>query len=323
MNITRLKSGSYRIRQDHNGKTYSVTVPYKPSKREATDLINEKINNSVDKIMTFEKAAVQYINAKDNVLSPSTLRGYDSVRRSVPEWFNKQDITEIDTFQVQRLVNEYAASHSPKTVRNLHSFVLAVIRLFIPEVNISTTLPQKVRKEPYAPSKEDISKLFEYTKGSEYYVAFKLAALSLRCSEICALTLDDLDGDNLTIDKALVPGIDGLTLKPTPKTDSSNRVIVIPHDLAEYIREQGYIYRQHPNSIDRYLSKTLKKLGIPHFGIHTLRHFFASYAHDLGYSDAVIQSIGGWSSDHIMKSVYRHAMREDEAKKSMAKDFNF
>jgi integrase len=70
------------------------------------------------------------------------------------------------------------------------------------------------------------------------------------------------------------------------------------------------------------MRRALPKLGIPFFSLHKLRHFFASYSHELGYSDAVIQAIGGWETDHVMKSVYRHAMNKDQAKKNIAADFN-
>lgn len=323
MNITKLPSGSYRIRETYKGKQYSVTIPYKPNKHEAKELIDHKINNSVEKISSLENALVEYIKSKDNVLSPSTIKGYKSMSKSIPEWLLKKDLTEIDRLSMQKFVNEIAEDHSPKYVRNLYGLVTACIRLFIPEADISATMPQKVHTEDYTPSLEDVKRLFEDAKGTEFYVALRLAAMSLRRSEILALTVNDLNGDELTINKAYVSGPNGYVLKPTPKTDASNRTIVLPHDLAEEIRKQGYVYKYNPNAIDHFLRRRLPKLGIPFFSVHKLRHFFASYSHELGYSDAVIQSIGGWETDHVMKSVYRHAMNKDESKKSMAKDFNF
>ena len=62
------------------------------------------------------------------------------------------------------------------------------------------------------------------------------------------------------------------------------------------------------------------KLGIPHFSFHKMRHFFASYMHDLGYSDKQIQEMGGWKTDRVMKTVYTHAMEMEQAKISAAND---
>ena len=323
MTIEKRTNGSYRIRHTENKKTYSVTVPYRPNLKQAYLLIQEKMGDNPDAHMTFEAAAHKYIEVKENVLSPSTIRGYLAILRNMPPLFTAYDISSIDDYKLQAFINDFASTHSPKSVKNAYGFVRAVIRLFIPKSDICATLPQNVHTEAYSPSLEDVKRIFEAAYPTEHYVGLRLAAMSLRRSEICALSLDDLDGDTLTINKSLVPSVDGYVLKPCPKTDASNRTVVIPHDLAERIREQGYIYNYQPNSLDQYLRRLLPRLGIPHFSLHKLRHFFASYAHDLGYSDAVIQSIGGWSTDHVMKSVYRHAMNADEAKKNIASDFSF
>ena len=323
MTIEKLPSGKWRIKQMIKGKYISVTVPYKPSDKKAFDLIQAERNHIVDNSMNFETAAGQYLAVKKRVLSPSTLRGYEVMQKGIPEWFNRLDIFQIGNYEMQKVISEYAIDHSPKSTSNLYGFIRAVIRLFIPEVAYSITLPQKVRKEPYTPSVDDVKSILKAADGTPYYVPIYLAMLSLRNSEICALTIFDLKDDMLTINKAKVRGSDGYVVKPTAKTDKSNRTIRIPHALAERIRQQGYIYEGYPLQIDKFLTRTQKELKIPHFGVHRLRHFFASYSHEQGYSDAVIQAVGGWSSDHVMKSVYRHALNKDEAIAKIASDFDF
>lgn len=323
MTIEKLPSGSYRIRQSENGRRYSLTVPYKPTQRQAFELINEKINHRQTRSIVFCDAAQEYINIKKDVLSPSTVRGYHTILRNMPEWFTSMDIADIDDYHLQKLISEHSHDHSPKSTHNLYGFVRATIRLFIPKTDISATLPQKVRRSDYTPTRDDVIRLLDCAKDTPYYIPIHLAIMSLRRSEICALTLDDLNGNQLTINKALVPCDDGYVLKPTPKTDASNRVITIPSDLADRIRKQGYVFNHQPQAIDQFIRRTLPKLNIPNFSIHDLRHFFASYAHDLGYTDAQIQKMGGWSTDAVMKSVYRHAMDMDEASMQIASDFSF
>ena len=323
MTIEKLPSGSYRVRQMENGKLYSLTLPYKPNKREAYELIQNKINHVVDNSMTFQKAADEYINIKNNVLSPSTIRGYHSVLRNLPEYFLDMDISQIDEYTLQKFINEYAIDHTAKTVHNVNGFVMAVLRLFYPKVDISVTLPQKQRQERYTPTTEDIKRIMDASRNTKYYIPLFLACLGLRNSEICALTIFDLKGNELTINKALVYGDNGYVVKNVPKTDASNRIIVLPDAVAQSIKEQGYIYDGYPLQIDRHLRRVQKKLNIPSFGIHRMRHFFASYMHDLGYSDAIIQSLGGWATDNVMKSVYRHALNEDSARMQMVSNFDF
>ncbi len=144
--------------------------------------------------------------------------------------------------------------------------------------------------------------------------------MGLRRSEICALTIDDLDQETglLTIDKALVQNEHEEFVVKTTKTTDSTRTIILPKNLVDLIVKQGYVYKGHPESISRYLRVTLKELGIHDFSLHKLRHFFASYLHNLGYTDKQIQKLGGWKSD-VMKNVYQHAMDVDETKKEMAK----
>ena len=314
------RGSSYRIRLMENGKSYCLTVPFKPTQKEAWELMQDKIKGCTAMKMTFNDASQKYIKVKSNVLSPSTIRGYNTIIRNIPDQFLEKNIYKITDYDVQKLINEYAQNHEPKSVRNLHGFVSAVIRLFIPSMVFHTTLPQKKRKTAYMPSVDDIKRLIESARDTEYYVALNLASLSLRRSEICALTVKDLDGNKLTINKALVPSDDGYKLKDTPKTDASYRTIIIPDDVADRIRQQGYVFKYQPQAIDQYIRRTLPKLGIPQFSVHKMRHFFASYAHELGYSDATIMSMGGWNSD-VMKRVYRHSMNEEESKKQIAKDF--
>ena len=321
MTIDKLPSGSYRIRHTENKRTYSITVPYKPSDKDAYKLIRNKIDN-VKAELSFKDAYNKYKSAKSNVLSPSTLEGYERMFNNLPSWILVADIAQIDNYTLQRFVNEYAIDHKPKTVKNAYSLILSVIRLFYPETTIRATLPKNPRIEPYTPSYEDVTRLLAYAEPTEFYVALYLATMSLRCSEIFALTLSDLTGHEITINKALVPGSNGYVLKHTTKSDASYRTVTIPPELATRIRKQGYIYKGYPRNIDKFMRRTLPKLDIPFFSVHKLRHFFASYCHDLGYSDAQIKKLGGWDSD-VFKKVYRHAMNENEARTQIAHDFIF
>lgn len=91
-------------------------------------------------------------------------------------------------------------------------------------------------------------------------------------------------------------------------------------ELADMIRRQGYIYKGHPGSITKFLKRVEKELGISNFPLHKLRHYFASRMSELGVPEADILKMGGWETDHVMKSVYRHSMmdREEQAKREAA-----
>ena len=317
MTIERLPSGSYRITQQENGHRYRITVDHKPSNTEAVRLLAKTIKKKPNaNNPTFADAYNGYIEAKSAILSPATIRGYDVIFRAVPEEFKQTHLASVTAIGLQSLVNGFSVSHSPKSTRNFSGLILAVLRAYGFEVE-SPKLPQKVSKDIYIPTEEDVRAVLEEVAGTEYEVAIRLAVYGLRRSEICALTLDDLNGNILTVNKALVRGREEWHIKQT-KTAASTRKVILDGQLADLIRQQGYVYKYNPVTLEGKLKKVQKKLGIHPFSLHKLRHFFASYMHDLGFSDKQIQAAGGWSTDNVMKTVYMHAMQMEEAKAEMA-----
>lgn len=322
MKIEKRPSGSYRVRKMYKGQMYTVTFDHKPTQKEAMQAMAGELDKvqGKRKSMDFAGGAAQYIESKRNVLSPSTIVGYNKILRNIPESFREKSIYDITALDVQAEINRAAKDHSPKTVRNHHGFISAVLGAFNPNLKLTTTLPQKRKDEPYIPSADDVKAIIKYAKGTKFEVPIILACYGLRRSEICALTPDDIDGDVATINKAIVQDESKRWVIKETKTTASTRKIVIPNDVAEQIRRQGYIYRGHPNGITKYLSRAQEDLGIPHFSIHKLRHYFASQMSAIGIPDADIMRMGGWETDLVMKSVYRHSMidREEQAKREAA-----
>lgn len=240
--------------------------------------------------------------------------------KTISKSFQDINIHDITALDIQAEINRLSKGRSPKTVRNYHGFISAVLGTFCPNLKIYTTLPQKVKHEPYIPSDEDVRKILTHAKDTEYEIPIILACYGLRRSEICALTLDDIDGDVVKVSKAKVLGENEEWVTKTTKTTASTREIIIPEKIAEKIKEQGYMYKGHPNMITKYLEKTQKALGIPKFSLHKLRHYFASKMSALGVPEADIMRMGGWETDHVMKSVYRHSMmgKEENAKREAA-----
>lgn len=321
MKIEKLPSGSYRIRKMYKGQTYTVIFDYKPTQKEAMQAMAKEL----DKVqgdgkqagMTFQAAASQYIESKRNVLSPSTIRGYSAIINQLPKPFMEKNIHDITALDVQEEINRTAKKCSPKTVRNHHGFLSAVLGTFCPNLKLATTLPQKVKNEPYIPSSNDVKRILEYSKGTMFEIPIMLACYGMRRSEICALEAADLKGDAIRINKALVQDENKNWVTKTTKTSSSTREIIIPQELSMKIQEQGYVYRGHPNSITCFLFKAQDALGIPRFSLHKLRHYFASQMSSLGIPEADILKFGGWETDYIMKSVYRHSTldRDEKAKR--------
>ncbi len=316
MKIEKRGAESYRVRKMYKGQMYTVTFDHKPTQKEAMQAMAAELDKAKGKYhsVVFQGAAEKYIESKRNVLSPSTIRGYVGILKNLsPDFLDKriQDITALD---IQEEINRLAKEHTPKTVRNYHGFISAVLGTFCPNLKISTTLPQKVKNEPYIPSDEDVQRILEHAKGTEYEIPLILACYGLRRSEICALHPEDIDGDTVRINKAIVQNEKEEWVIKATKTTASTREIIIPLEIAEKIQEKGYVYKGHPHSIAAYLRQTEKELEIPFFPLHKLRHYFASKMSAMNIPEVDIMRMGGWQTDRVMKAVYRHSMIDKEAR---------
>ena len=317
MKIEQLPSGSYRVRKQVNKRSITITFSHKPSNAEILRALAEKAEEAPDK-GTFQYCAESYLKSKNNVVSPSTIKGYTSILRALPKDFTSMEISRISQIDIQTVINDYAVDHTPKSVRNVHGFISAVLRQFRPDMVIYTTLPQKAPSEGYIPTENDIRMILDASKDDPFYhIPFQLGIMGLRRSEICALTLDDIDGNTLTINKAIVKDVHNNWIVKQTKTAAGTREIFIPDSLVEEIRKNGKIYDGKPGSLLYGLNLYQKRLNLPRFRFHDLRHFFASYAHSQGISDADIMATGGWKSDYTMKNIYRHEMKAREAQEKI------
>ncbi len=318
MTIEKRANGSYRIVEMRNGTRYRITVDHKPTKAEARDLLQKKIGGFTNKT-SFKRSAESYIEAKSNVLSPSSIRGYKTILKcQLTEDFLNMPIERIDLPCIQILINTLSNTYAPKTVKNVSTFVMSVLKFYGADVK-SPTLPAKNTKQSYIPTEDDVRLILAEVKGTQYEVPFILGTFGLRRSEICALTMDDVNGNTITISKALVLNENNKwTLKDTTKTEKSKRTVIVPDYVVDLIKKQGSCCPCTPHSLYWKLQRVQLSLGIPRFPFHKLRHFYASYLHDIGYSDKQIQEMGGWATPNIMKSVYQHAMSMEEAKENAA-----
>ena len=322
MNIRKLPSGSYQIRQMVNGQSYSVTLDHKPSKIEAMKIITEMSGKQPAKAnMTVLTACEGYIASKTNVLSPSTIRNYRGQIKAISDDFKGVYLHNVTSAMLQTEVNDYAKDREPKTVSNFAHFLTAVFAFY--DVNVKTPqLPQAIKNSDYIPTLDEVKAVINEVKGTKYEIFYRLAMYGLRRSETFALTLDDLSKDNfLTISKAVVLNDKREKVVKTTKTTDSTRIIKIDDELADMIREQGYVWEGSMDMPYIRLCKVQKKLGIQHFKLHTFRHVFASFLLDK-LTPKQIQALGGWKTDNIMKTVYQHAMEMDKAKQTASDEIS-
>ena len=317
MKVTKLKNGKYRIRPMINGEQRCFTFDFRPTKADIDKIIGD--NSTTGKTSVSESVA-RYIETKERVLSPSTIKMYRAYLRNMPTWFLKLRLSEVDSYKLQTLANEIMRTHSVKYARNINALVTATLALFAPSVNVKVTFPRKQVKEDYKPSNEDIKRILEESKGTMFEVALWLACFGLRRSEQICLTEDDLNGNVLTISKARVQDKDNLWItKDYTKTAASVRQIILPDHVVDLIHKNGF-YQGHPNSIVCWLYKAQHRLGIPQFSLHYFRHFYAAKMSTIT-DEASVLELGGWKTDYVFKNTYRYALPEnvDKAKEDASR----
>ncbi len=323
----KLPSGSYRLQvydyTDADGKRHykSFTAP---TKKEAEymaaqwkadrDSGNEKAEN-----LTIEAAVSRYLDMKRAVLSPSTMRGYEGLKKNhFTGEFGTIKIYALTNADIQFWVSGLTARLSPKTVRNAHGLLTATLEMFRPDFCINTTLPARKKPALYCPNDNDIRRLLEHVQGTELEIAVLLAAFGpLRRGEICALEAGDISGNTVTVSKSMVLGPDKEWHIKQPKTYGSYRAITFPDFVIKRIpRTEGRIITATPGQITDGFRRAVKACGLPHFRFHDLRHYSASIMHAIGVPDQYILQRGGWSSDNVMKSVYRNVIDLESARQT-------
>ena len=315
-NLEKLPSGSWRYRKYINGKTIRITFDHKPTENEITLALVDKVkdipvtNNLVRN--SFAMCCESYINAKSQVLSPSTIKAYRSIINAISEDIMTMPIDDVTQIVVQQEVNRYAKDHTPKTTTNFSSFMVTVISMFKPETAIRITLPQKVKKDPYIPTDNDVKAILSALKDTEFEIPILLGCYGMRRSEIIALTVDDIEDDIVHITKAIVENDKKEWVISSTKTYESTRDITISKALADKIKKKGYVYKGHPGNITKHLAIVEDQLGIPRFTLHKLRHYFVTKLSEEGIPEADILRLGGYSSDRVMKTVYRHSRADKD-----------
>lgn len=322
-NARKLPSGSYRCQvfagyDFKDGKKIrkyeSFTAPTK-REAEAQAAIWAANKKSRPTGTTVGQAIDRYIESKKNVLSPSTIRGYQSIVARFDSIADTRikDLTDAD---VQLWISRLSADYTPKSVSNTHGLFTAAIDFASPGTKFKVTLPAKEKPDYHLPTDDELQAVLDHVEGKPLWIALMLARYySLRRSEICALKRCDLDGDVLTIRRAMIKNTDGEWItKERPKTYGSYRYVVIDEPLLSAMQavKGSYMNGCNPDALRNRLNRAIRAAGVEPFGIHSLRHLFATKAALAGVPDTYTAQMGGWrQGSRVLKEVYQNVQDED------------
>lgn len=315
-----LPSGSWFCRVRVNGQDISIT---RPTEREAVAeamAIKAGIRKAEKqpRRKTLTAAIDAYIEARQNVLSPSTIRGYRAYQRLRFQQMMQRDIFSITQDQWQRAVNLEAKSVSAKTLKNAWGFVSSVLADAGAE-KVCVRLPQVVPNQRPWLTPEQIPVFVEAVRGRSVEIPALLALSSLRRSELLNLRWQDVDLERgvLHINGAAVYDENGVMIhKPETKNPSSRRVVPMTPPLRsalERAEKTGeYVVTMRPEGIFKHINRVCRENNLPEVGFHGLRHSFASLALHVGMKEEVAMEIGGWADYQTMKRIYTHISQTDK-----------
>ena len=96
--------------------------------------------------VTLNDAIESYISSRDNVLSPSTVRGYHVIRKNYFQTLMKTKVHNIDEFTLQQAINKEAKTRSTKTIKNGMGLILTVLSRYKQLNPKLLKYPQKARQ---------------------------------------------------------------------------------------------------------------------------------------------------------------------------------
>ena len=284
----------------------------------AAEYANKKEQSNLSSYkLTFGEAMDAYISERSQILSPASIRKYRSMQKEF-SMLNNYKLKDINQKIVQQYINSISGTLSPKTVRDRHGLITAVLKRYDQNVILNTTLPKKKRVERNIPSECDIKLLIEAAKGTEMEVPIYLGAFGMmRRGEISALKKSDFENNVVHISKTMVLSPDNKWIVKAPKSYAGDRFVPVPQFVVDaFMALPNNGVNMTPNIITSRFEHVLNNAGIEHFRFHDLRHYSASIQHALGIPDAYIMQAGGWGNDRVLKDVYRHTLEDSKKKMS-------
>jgi len=334
-----LPSGSWRVRvyDSSTGKYLSFTskLPGKAGKNEAEFLAKEwqagRKKKTVSSQKTIYELVKEYIESKEALLSPSSIRGYYIILNNALGDFGEKKVKLLTEKDLQFWVSQNAQKYAPKSVKSQYGLVTAALRQERIQLDFTSVLLPKIQKsDRRIPNEKEIAVILHMIEGTSVELPVTIAVtLGMRQSEIAGLKWSDYDGESFNIHAAVVPDKHNkYVYKESTKSEASTRVIEVDGILKERLdraeRTSEFISPMLPSSVLRKFDQLCEKNGLPHFTMHEQRHGNASMMLAKGVPDKYAMKRLGQSSPNMIKDIYQHLYqsKEKEVADTVSKAFS-
>lgn len=252
-------------------------------------------------------------------LSPTTISGYEKIRRTAFPHLMQVPVQDLTAERIQQAINEEAQREgrrgriSAGTLANEWGLISSALYR-CHGLKFDVRLPRKQKRLKDYPDPLEVMRAII---GSKVELPCLLALwLSFSMSEVRGLQFRDIHGDTITINRVVVDVGNEPIIKDTAKTDARIRRHRLPPYLLALIERadhsQAFIVPQNAAYITYHFEKICTDNGWE-ITFHDLRHLNASVMLALNIPEKYAMERGGWSTPHTMRTVYQHTFSRERA----------
>ena len=318
------KDGTWSIQLRINKQSIMVNADSAKECKRRAAIVKAEAQNAAKPIkkseLTLTQAIDEYINTRQNSLSPSTIRGYRIIQRTRFQSTMPRRISTIQQNEWRKIIDEELGIASKKTVKNSWAFVKSVLKEngITPDDSVKVA-PQRKKSDAVWLEPDEIKKFVAAAADNSLCIPMLLALMGMRLSEIKALRWEKIDRDAEIIrtNGAVVRNEDEkYVYKSEQKNISSDRAVplLMPELRAAIRREwkpEGDVLTVAECTLRKVVARVCEKAGVKRVTVHQLRHSFASLSAHLRIPKEISREIGGWSNDKIMDEIYTHIAQSD------------
>ena len=326
----KLPSGSWNVQvyegKDEAGKKIWTSFTA-PTKAEAEYLAAEyrtgRKKKSPATELTVGEAVDKYIMLSEPVLSPASVRSYKFIRAHAFPDLMQVKATALTADLVQEAINREirrpgardGRPRAPKTVRSEWGLVSAALK----QVCSLVFSPKLPPVQPHVKEFPEPAEVVAAIRGTDVELPCMLALwLSFTMSEIRGLMCSSVHDGCIFIRQTAVQVGSEEVVKPTAKNSTRLRKHTLPPYLLGLIQSSEPYRLYAETGIDFPLVPMTRNVIYKHWKricsargfsmtFHDLRHMSASVMLLLDVPEKYALERGGWSTPHVMKSVYLRA----------------